>query len=301
MEIMPENLRSNARVIKKFIKHREDWHMKLAFSTNAFKRYSLEDSIKEIGAIGYEGVEILCDVPHLYPPLFPKQRLLRLNKFLEKQHLKVSNLNAFTLYAIGDVYHPSWIERNKHSTDIRIVHTTDCLKAARFLGAKNISTLGGGPHTTKARQKKDLVKLFAKNIENTIKIAEAEKVRILVEPEPGLIIENSSQITEFLKSFDSKSIGLNCDLGHFFCVGEDPANVVYNLADYIGHFHLADISSDRVHNHLLPGMGSINFKEIFDAIRSIGYQGFITVELYTYQDNPIETANKAYEYLLQFI
>ena len=34
--------------------------MKLAFSTNAFKRYALEDSIKEIAKIGYSGVEILC-------------------------------------------------------------------------------------------------------------------------------------------------------------------------------------------------------------------------------------------------
>jgi sugar phosphate isomerase/epimerase len=288
-------------LIKKFIKHSGDLHMKLAFSTNAFKQYSLENSITEIGAIGYEGVEILCDVPHLYPPLFPKRRLSRLNNFLGKQHLEVSNLNAFTLYAVNDVYHPSWIEMDKHSTNIRLMHTIDCLKAARFLGANNISTEGGGPKTGNAQDRKDLLKLFTKNIEHAVRIAESEKVRILVEPEPGLIIENSSQITEFLKSFDSKSIGMNCDLGHFFCVGEDPAQVVYQLIDYIGHFHLADISSDRVHNHLLPGMGSINFKDIFDAISSVGYQGFVTVELYTYQDNPIEAANRAYEHLQKFL
>jgi sugar phosphate isomerase/epimerase len=275
--------------------------MKFAFSTNAFKQYSLEDSIKEIGAIGYEGVEILCDIPHLFPPLVSKQRLSRLNKFLERQYLKVSNLNAFTLSAVNDVYHPSWIETDKHSTDIRIMHTINCLKAARLLGAKNISTEGGGPLTANASERKDLVKLFVKNIEQALKIAETEKIRILVEPEPGLIIENSSQITEFLNSFDSKSIGMNCDLGHFYCVGEDPAKVVYQLADYIGHIHLADISSDRVHYHLLPGTGSINFKDIFDAIRSIRYQGFITVELYTYENNPIEAAHLAYEYLQRFV
>ena len=41
--------------------------MKLAFSTNAFKKYSLEESIKTIADIGYDGVEILCDIPHAYP------------------------------------------------------------------------------------------------------------------------------------------------------------------------------------------------------------------------------------------
>ena len=288
-------------MLKNFIKQSEELHMKLAFSTNAFKRYSLEESIIEIGAIGYEGVEILCDVPHLYPPLVSKQRISRLNNLIEKQHLKVSNLNAFTLFAVNDVYHPSWIETDKDSTDIRIMHTINCLKAARLLDAKNISTEGGGPQTAIAAERREMVKLFAKNIEVAVKIAEAERVSILVEPEPGLIIENSSQITEFLKSFDSKSIGINCDLGHFFCVGEDPAEVVYRLADFIGHFHLADISSGRVHNHLLPGTGSLDFKGIFDAIRSVGYQGFITVELYTYENNPIEAAHRAYEYLQRFV
>lgn len=275
--------------------------VKLAFSTNAFKRYSLEDSISEIGAIGYDGVEILCDIPHLFPPLPPRQYLSQLDSFLEKLHLGVSNLNAFTLYAVNDVYHPSWIEMDKRSTDIRLIHTINCLKAAKLLRVKNISTEAGGPQTGNVGERNDLIKLFKKNIERAVDIAEAENVRILVEPEPGLIIENSLQIAEFLRSFDSKSIGLNCDLGHFFCVGEDPAEVVYRLADYIGHFHLADISSDRVHNHLLPGTGSINFKDIFDAIGSIGYRGFITVELYTYHDNPIETAHKAYEYLKRFV
>ena len=33
--------------------------MKLAFSTNAFKKYPLEESIRAIANIGYEGVEIL--------------------------------------------------------------------------------------------------------------------------------------------------------------------------------------------------------------------------------------------------
>jgi sugar phosphate isomerase/epimerase len=49
--------------------------MHLAFSTNAFKKYSLEESIRAIANIGYEGVEILGDVPHAYPPLFGEEQI----------------------------------------------------------------------------------------------------------------------------------------------------------------------------------------------------------------------------------
>jgi sugar phosphate isomerase/epimerase len=275
--------------------------VKLAFSTNAFKRFSLEESIKQIGGIGYKGVEILCDIPHLYPPFFAQDNISRLRRCLEQEHLEISNLNAFTLYAINDVYHPSWIEDDTKATEIRIRHTLECLKAAKLLGAKNISTQGGGPQPLDRLNNQELMSIFRKNLGKVVEIAEHENIRILVEPEPGLIIENASQITEFLRNFDTESVGLNCDLGHFYCVGEDPAKIVYQLQDYIGHFHLADIASNRKHNHLLPGTGSINFESIFDAMRGIGYRGYVTVELYTYQDEPLIAATKAYNYLLKFL
>ena len=41
--------------------------MKLAFSTNAFVRYPVTEAVERIAAAGYEGVELLADVPHLYP------------------------------------------------------------------------------------------------------------------------------------------------------------------------------------------------------------------------------------------
>ena len=76
---------------------------------------------------------------------------------------------------------------------------------------------------------------------------------------------------------------------------------MYDLSDYIEHFHLADIAVDRVHNHLLPGKGSIDFRSVFKAMDEIGYEGFVTVELYPYQDNPVYAAEMAYKYLNDII
>ena len=41
--------------------------MKLAFSTNAFTRFSLIDALRGIREAGFEAAEILADVPHAYP------------------------------------------------------------------------------------------------------------------------------------------------------------------------------------------------------------------------------------------
>jgi sugar phosphate isomerase/epimerase len=129
-------------------------------------------------------------------------------------------------------------------------------------------------------------------------VAEEEDVMLLVEPEPGLLLENSRQFKRFMKGINSDHVRLNFDIGHFYCVGEDPAELVHELSDYTEHFHLADIASTRVHNHLIPGKGSIDFRSVLDAIDDIGYNGFVTVELYPYQENPVQAASEAFNYLL---
>ncbi|MFL6460019.1 MAG: sugar phosphate isomerase/epimerase family protein [Nitrososphaeraceae archaeon] len=294
--------------------------MKLAFSTNAFKKYSLKESIRLIREIGYEGVEILCDVPHAYPPCLDEEDILSIQEIISKNNVEISNLNAFTLYAITDVYHPSWIESDKQLRELRIQHTINCLRLANKIGAKNISTEPGGPieagndnkynnndfknNTNNKRSSYDLEALqefFVNGIVRTSKVAEEYGVKILVEPEPGLLLQNSEQFLKFIKNINSHYVGLNFDMGHFFCVREDPAALIYNLAEHIGHFHLADIAHTRVHNHLIPGQGSVDFASIFKAISEINYQGFITVELYPYQDDPVYAARISHKYLTNVI
>jgi sugar phosphate isomerase/epimerase len=282
--------------------------IKLAFSTNAFKRYSLEDSIREIAKVGYSGVEILCDIPHAYAPSFKDDQVRSLKKTLALSNMQISNLNAFTLYAIGDTYHPSWID---DSRELRIEHTIECIRLAKRIGAKHLSTEPGGPvvapplpsssQQQEQQQYQDISrfeKIFLDGLTRVTKMAEEEDIKVLIEPEPGLLIENSRQFRNFVtKINNSKYIRLNFDIGHFYCVNEDPAKVVYELSDYIEHFHLADIAHTRIHNHLIPGKGSIDFRSVFDAMDDIGYRGFVTVELYPYQDNPIYAAKEAYSYL----
>ncbi len=275
--------------------------MKLAFSTNAFKKYSLEDSIRRISKIGYEGVEILADIPHAYPPMFGKEQIGSAIDTLSECKIQVSNLNAFTLYAITDVYHPSWIENDNSLRELRIQHTINCIELAQKIGSRNISTEPGGPVEPGVTDIVGLRKLFISGLSKAAAIAEKNKIKILIEPEPNLLLENSVEFLDFIKNVDSDYVKLNFDIGHFYCVKEDPSKLVYGLADYIEHFHLADIATNRVHYHLIPGEGSIDFRSVFKAIDEIGYKGFVTVELYPYQDDPMYAAKAAYDYLIKIL
>ncbi|MGH7885034.1 MAG: sugar phosphate isomerase/epimerase family protein, partial [Thermodesulfobacteriota bacterium] len=118
--------------------------MKLAFSTNAFRRYSIEESIKIISEIGYGGIEIMCDTPHAYPPL-TKEKINSIKNSIQKYNTSISNLNGFMMSAIGDFHHPSWIEHSIEERKKRISHTINCINLAQQLGASTVSTEPGGP------------------------------------------------------------------------------------------------------------------------------------------------------------
>ena len=104
-----------------------------------------------------------------------------------------------------------------------------------------------------------------------------------------------------MRHLDSPALGLNFDIGHFYCVGDDPAATVPRLAKYTRHYHLEDIAATRVHHHLVPGEGAIDFAATLRAIRATGYDGWITVELYPYVDDPDAAARTALERVSQIL
>ena len=77
--------------------------------------------------------------------------------------------------------------------------------------------------------------------------------------------------------------------------------IILKLEQFIEHVHLEDISKDRVHNHLIPGHGTINFEKIFSNLEKIRYEGFITIELYPYLEQPEKAASEALNHLKSMI
>jgi len=272
--------------------------MKLAFSSNAYLRFSFNDAAKKIGKLGYQGIEIMADVPHAWPAFMLEEQKQGIRDSLKSNNLEISNINSFMMHAVNDsrqrYWYPSWIEPDKHYRQIRIDHTMRCLTMAKELGAPCITTEPGGPVEAGASWNAGL-KLFVEMLKPVIEHAEKEGVLLLIEPEPGLLIETADQFLEFMGHIKSPMVGCNFDIGHSYCVGDDPASTIPRLAKYIKHFHLEDIASTRVHHHLIPGDGAIDFKAAIEAIRAIGYKEWVTIELYPYVEDPDQAAKLARE------
>lgn len=272
--------------------------MKLAFSSNAYLRFSFNDAAKKISKLGYQGIEIMADVPHAWPAFMLEEQKQGIRDSLKSNNLAISNINSFMMHAVNDprqrYWYPSWIEPDKHYRQIRIDHTMRCLTMAKELGAPCITTEPGGPVEAGASWNAGL-KLFVEMLKPVIEHAEKEGVLLLIEPEPGLLIETADQFLEFMGHIKSPMVGCNFDIGHSYCVGDDPASTIPKLAKYIKHYHLEDIANTRVHHHLIPGDGAIDFKAAIEAIKATGYKDWVTIELYPYVEDPDQAAKLARE------
>src|SRR5262249_7476118 len=123
--------------------------MQLAFSTNAYLKFSFAEAVRRLAAIGYARIEIMADVPPAWPAYLPDEQKQAIRDALAKHRLAISNINAFMMNAINDrrqkYWHPSWIEPDPHYRQVRIDHTIRALTLARELGAPCITTEPGGP------------------------------------------------------------------------------------------------------------------------------------------------------------
>ncbi len=274
--------------------------MIFGYSTNAFVKHTLLDAFDRIARLGFAGVEIMCDQPHLYPPEYSSDRLAQVKAALEFNRLKPTNLNSFTLFAVGDTYLPSWIEPEVERRNIRVAHTLACLEIAAFIGCPNISVPPGGPLPANMTRSEAL-RLFHDGMDAVLPKAEELGVQLLIEPEPNLLMERTAEIKPFVEEIQAPAVGINFDIGHFFCAGEDPAAAFEELFAWVGHIHIEDIAATRQHNHLIAGLGAIDFRSVFATMQRLDYRHDMSLELYPYTDRPEEAGRQSLAHLLPML
>jgi len=274
--------------------------MRLAYSSNAYLNFSVEETIARIAALGYAGLELLADVPHAWPAGLLEHSKRAIRDRLDEHGLTISNINGFMMNAVADprqpYWHPSWIEPDPHYRAIRREHTKRALALAGELGAASIQTEPGGP-LQQGQSWQAAAAVFYDELMPCVEVAQRLDVRLLIEPEPGLLIETFEQYLEFVERIDSPWVGLNFDVGHAFCMGQDPQDWIARMAPHTKHYHIEDIAASRRHAHLIPGHGAIDFPATLREIARTGYEGWITVELYPYIDDPDAAGREAKEFL----
>jgi protein FrlC len=274
--------------------------VRLAYSTNAFTRFPLTEALAEIARLGYAGAEILCDHPHWFPGRVGAQELDEVRAVLAETGLKVSNLNAntangyFSPLPPENVFEPALSNPNPAKRRWREEFTIEALRLAAAVGSSCVSVTSG--HPTPGCDPSLGLDHFVESLKRICAAAEEIGVNVGIEYEPGLLVERATEVLEVIERVGSERLGVNLDIGHSHLDGEPVEETVAALAGRIWNVHVEDIRG-RKHFHRVPGEGDLPFGRYFRALREAGYRGFLTVELYSYPDRPVEVGCRALDYL----
>ncbi len=187
---------------------------RFAYSTNAYTKFSLTDAILDIGRLGFEGVEILADVPHAFPGSVDP---VEISEALRQSGLSISNLNANTSLGLDregrdpDGFWPGFLDPDPAVRRMRIDYVKGAIDLARAVGAKNVCTASG--RLPDGVSPDIAAKLLDEAMAELLDYAErGPPVRIGIEAEPGFFIGDGRAAMRLLEKHPV--LGVNLVIGH---------------------------------------------------------------------------------------
>lgn len=271
--------------------------MKFAYSTALFRLRPLQEAVELIARGGFQAVEFLADRPHAYPGDIKAAESARIMACLGQRKLKVCNLNACTVAALGVQDHPSWLEEDWIQRETRIRYTLDCLRLSAAMGIPTVSTLAAG-RIPSTMNRTEAWRLFVANMQRVLPLARKLTVKVLIQPGPELLMEHSEETLAFLREFEMDPfLQVDFNLGNFYCAGEDPLEAWEALKSYVGIIHIEDVPADRKHKHVQLGEGSLDLKGFLERVRDAEFSGYVVVKLDSYDQNPEDVVLASAEYL----
>jgi len=107
-------------------------------------------------------------------------------------------------------------------------------------------------------------------------LSDAASTKVTILMESSGIFSSTEKLRALLDAFACDELAALWDIHHpWRDAGETPAQTITNLGEYVKHIHLRD-SSD--HGYELIGEGNAPIEAVMDALSSINYDGFLSLE-----------------------
>ncbi len=289
--------------------------IRLGCMSNAFMFAPLEEALRGIAATGLKYVEIMCDRPHMYPDDYNKEDRARIRALCDSLGLTITGLDAIHVdpNSIGLTY---WRDRPKRphffpdpngiqptftagSPEIRrarIDYVKKVIKMAADLGATKVDTVTGGTNV----DPDDAYRWCLEGIREVCDYAAEKKILVTLEmPGIGGIFGTDDEMLELIHEIKSPWLKVCVDIGHLDWERYPIGDTIRKLGRHIGNFHVEDMKRHK-HYHLVPGRGSIPWKETLDAIADIDYEEPLMLELYSCALDPVPALIESQEFFRNF-
>ncbi len=239
--------------------------MKLSFSTNKWNDITLGEFFDLAAEYKFEGIEI-HDVSKLKEADI-KAAPLR----LRQEGLSISCIDMVNDISKGEE---------------ALNELKACINAAEILKA---------PYIRIKALCEDGVEAF---IKEAITMAEASGVVLLVET--AGVYADTKKLRELLTTFASDTLAALWDFHYPYRMHkESPEETITNLGAYVKHVHIKD--SESLETKSLIGEGTLPVQKFMEALRSVNYDGFFSIEWNPTWDEEISEPDIIFPHFVSFM
>jgi sugar phosphate isomerase/epimerase len=142
---------------------------------------------------------------------------------------------------------------------------------------------------------------FQRAVESVRQVAETAGeygVTIAMEPlgrKETNFMNTAEEGIQFCQAVDHPACKLHLDVKAMSDETKEIPDIIRDSRDWFVHFHANDP------NLLGPGMGEVKFEPIIGALNEVGYEDYLSVEVFDYSPGPQHIARESINYLKQVI
>lgn len=268
--------------------------MKLSIVSAPYLNYPIEEVIKRVAEIRYDGIELsaISEYGRAYPKDYDIEKRKRIVKLAKSFNIEIAAYNPELRPTLGlCLAHP-----NVNIRKDTIKYIKDAIDMAADIEAKVVVVVPG-----RALYNVSKSEAWTWSIEGFKECTEyAEDREILLGLEhltnlEGNIVCTLDDLISMIKDISSKNFGAVIDTGHVNITKESLTDYVKLLKDKIFHIHW-DNNDGLIDSHAPPYEGTLDFTKFFKELKNIDYQRYISVEIgFSYSTDPDTPAVKSKE------
>ena len=265
--------------------------MRFAICNEIYQGWKLEDILPHAAQLGYAGVELApFTLANSVNNLSAAERR-RIRDLAARHKIDIVGLHWLLVKPEGlHLNHPDAGIRDR--TAKYFVDLVDCCAdfggTTMVVGSPKQRNVPDGVSPEQARDG------TAATLRDAVKRAEDRGVTICFEPLAPMetnFINTAAAAIEFVKPFNSPAFKIILDVKAMSSEAKPIPQIIRESWPHFAHFHAND------KNLKGPGFGDVDFKPIANALREVGYNGFVSVEVFKFEEGPEAIASKSLEYL----
>ncbi len=252
--------------------------MYLAYNTNGLAHHRLDEALRLLADLGYGGVAITPDVPHLDLLRTDEREWEPVRKLLDRLKLRcVIETGARYVLDARRKHWPNLCTADDDAAGRRANYYARACLLARALGAEGVS-IWSGPLEAGDDPQAAFDRLVER-LKRVLDHAQTIGIRLCFEPEPGMLIDSLDRYRALRKALGRDDLRTTIDTGHL--VVTEPGEPAQHFAEFIGSLINVQVDDARrgVHEHLAPGQGIIDFAAVFRELKRLNYAGPLALEL----------------------